>query len=120
MIIEGNTIIADEGKVLRRKDDKLVFGDRLTLGYTYYIGGQKLAEPRLEIPEDYEDLTPEEIQSEKLEKYPALVESYIRERYTVSDELALHRQRNSKKEAFADYYAFCEDCKARAKKELDL
>ena len=47
--------------------------------------------------------------------YPAVVEALIRERYTVSDELAILRQHSSKADEFAEYNAFCETCKALAK-----
>lgn len=47
--------------------------------------------------------------------YPMVVEALIRERYTVSDELAIHRQRDTKPDEFADYNAFCEGCKTKAR-----
>lgn len=47
--------------------------------------------------------------------YEELVEMFIRERYSVSDELAILRQRDVKKDEFDAYFAFCEECKARAK-----
>ena len=50
--------------------------------------------------------------------YEQLVELKIRTRYTVSDELALLRQRDVKPEEFAEYNAFCEQCKAEAKQEI--
>lgn len=56
MVIEGNHIIADEGKVLRRKSDKQVFNRELWLGKAFYINGKKLAEPVDEKPSDYEDV----------------------------------------------------------------
>lgn len=49
--------------------------------------------------------------------YEEKVEMFIRERYTISDELAIQRQRDTKPEDFAEYFAFCEDCKRRAKEE---
>lgn len=49
------TIIADEGKLLRRKSDGWVAGEQLTLGYNYYEGGVGLSTPKLETPEDYEE-----------------------------------------------------------------
>lgn len=49
------TIIADEGKLLRRKSDQWVAGEQVTLGYNYYEGGVGLAEAKLETPEDYEE-----------------------------------------------------------------
>ncbi|MGI5892442.1 MAG: hypothetical protein ACOX7H_06910 [Bacillota bacterium] len=39
----------------------------------------------------------------------------IRARYSLSDELALHRQRDSKPDEFAEYNQFVEACKAEAK-----
>ena len=49
------TIIADEGKLLRRKSDGWVAGEQVTLGYNYYESGVGLAAPKLETPEDYEE-----------------------------------------------------------------
>lgn len=56
MTIEGNHIIADKGKVLRRKSDGWMAGEEIYLGYTYYLNGEKLAEPLLELPEHYEEV----------------------------------------------------------------
>jgi hypothetical protein len=50
------TIIADEGKLLRRKSDGWVAGEQVTLGYNYYEGGVGLSEAKLETPEDYEEI----------------------------------------------------------------
>lgn len=47
--------------------------------------------------------------------YKQKVEDYIREKYTVSDELAILRQRDTKPEEYAEYYAYCEECKAKSK-----
>lgn len=47
--------------------------------------------------------------------YEEKVEQLIREKYTVSDELAILRQRDSKVDEFQSYYEFCEECKAKAK-----
>lgn len=53
-------------------------------------------------------------------EYPQLVESKIRTKYSVSAELAILRQRNSKPEEFAEYNAFCELCKSEAKNALNI
>lgn len=50
--------------------------------------------------------------------YPNLVSRLIRERYSVNDEIAILRQRDIKPEEYEAYNAFCEDCKARAKREI--
>jgi len=54
--IESYKLTADEGKVLQRKSDGQQFGREITLGKTWYIGGERLAEPHFEVPEDYEEV----------------------------------------------------------------
>lgn len=44
----------------------------------------------------------------------------IRERYTINDELAILRQRDSKPAEFDEYNAYVEKCKAELKAELGL
>ena len=48
--------IADEGKVFKRKSDGFIFGNEIYLGYTYYLNGEKLSEPKLEVIEDFEEV----------------------------------------------------------------
>lgn len=50
------TLLADEGKLLRRKSDQWVAGEQVTLGYNYYEGGVGLSEAKLETPDDYEEI----------------------------------------------------------------
>lgn len=50
--------------------------------------------------------------------YPNLVSRLIRERYTVDDEMAILRQRDTKPEEYETYNTFCEECKAKARKEI--
>ncbi len=54
--MEHITIKAQEGKVFRRIADGMVFGNRITLGYTHYLGGEKLVTPLWELPEHYEEV----------------------------------------------------------------
>lgn len=66
------------------------------------------------------------VQSWKYEKderpdYAELIVGYIRERYSLNDELALQRQRENsseKKDEFLDYNDFCDNCKLKAKADL--
>ena len=51
-----NIIKASEGKVFKRKEDGQIYGKEISLGYSYYIGGVKLKEPHLDIPEDFEEI----------------------------------------------------------------
>lgn len=50
--------------------------------------------------------------------YSDLVDNLIRRRYSQSEEFSILRQRDEKPEEFAEYYAFCEECKRRAKESL--
>lgn len=52
--------------------------------------------------------------------YPELVEELIRQRYTISQELAINRQRDTKPTQFEEYNSYCEACKAEAKKLLGM
>ena len=47
--------------------------------------------------------------------YEEKVVSLIREKYSVDDELAIQRQRDTKPDEFNEYFAYCEECKQRAK-----
>lgn len=111
MKIDNNIIYADPGMVLRRISDSLVVGKEYALGYAYYKMGKKLATPELELASDFEEID-EDYQ------YPILVESLIRVKYSVSDELAIQRQRDTKPEAFNEYFEYCESCKRKAREEL--
>ena len=72
------------------------------------------------------DMTAEEIARQQEEErqqfqsmdYGELVESLIRRKYSLSAEIAILRQRDSKPEEFAEYNAYAEQCKATAKSLL--
>lgn len=120
MKVEGNKIYAEDGKLLRRINDRVVVGSYYSMGRLYYLRGVKLDSPILEKPQDFEELTQEEIDADTQRVYAHLVESYIKEIYSIDQELAIQRQRDSKPEQFKKYFDFCEDCKIRAKEELGL
>lgn len=52
--------------------------------------------------------------------YPMLVEDKIRKRYSLSNELAILRQRDTKPDEYAAYNEYVESCKAAAKAELGM
>lgn len=56
MIIDGNHMIADEGKVFRRIVSQEIFGPEIYLGYSYYIGGVRQDPPHKDVPEDFEEI----------------------------------------------------------------
>lgn len=70
----------------------------------------------------YRDMTEEEVaemQSKTLPiDYSEAVDNAIRERYSVSQEFAILRQKDEKPEEYAEYYAYCEECKANVKRSL--
>lgn len=51
--------------------------------------------------------------------YEHAIETRIRKRYTIGNELAIIRQRDEKPEEFAAYTAYVEECKAAVKAEVD-
>ena len=71
----------------------------------------------------YRDMTQEEIaarnaEREKQEKlywssipYDEAVDLEIRKRYSISQEFSILRQKDLKPEEYAEYYAYCEECK---------
>ena len=77
------------------------------------------------------DMTPEEIsvmqaEAEQAERlywqttpYDEAVNAKIREQYTESQEFAILRQKDEKPEEYAEYYAYCEECKAFAKSKKE-
>lgn len=50
--------------------------------------------------------------------YDELVNSKIRTKYTLSQELAILRQKEEKIDEYKAYYDYCEACKAEAKTEI--
>lgn len=50
--------------------------------------------------------------------YDELVEKYIREKYTISQEFAVLRQRDEKSDEYLLYYSYAEECKTRARSEI--
>ena len=75
----------------------------------------------------YRDMTPEEIaemnaQAEQAEQlywatigYDEAVVNEIRKKYDINAELAIHRQKEDKPLEYAEYYVYCEECKALVK-----
>lgn len=105
IIIEKNEVRSDAGKYVHR------------IGSTAYFK-RCMALPG-DTPEMFEesDTVPEAVD---VNAYNEQVDSMIRERYSLSEELAVLRQRESKPDEFDEYFRFAEDCKARARSELGI
>lgn len=52
--------------------------------------------------------------------YGSMIEKKIRLRYSLSSELAILRQRDTKPEEFAQYNEYVEQCKAEVKEMLEV
>lgn len=76
----------------------------------YYRNGEIVYEyePIPEIPIEEEHLIPEMTYEEQ-------VVAKIRERYSINDELALLRQKDTKTAEFQAYYQYVEECKSNIK-----
>ena len=59
-------------------------------------------------------------ETELQQQYENTVNALIREKYTLSQELAILRQRDTKPEEYAEYNAYCEECKAKAKAKATI
>lgn len=85
--ITRTVIEAEEGKMLVRKIDGFIAGDRVHLGYNYYEAGVPLSEAKLEVPDDYEEVDKSEDyeapiiinQSKRLERMTQLLEEEKKE-----------------------------------------
>ncbi|GAE83346.1 hypothetical protein [Bacteroides reticulotermitis] len=56
---------------------------------------------------------------EGLPTYERVIESLIRERYGISDELAIQRQRDIKTDEFAEYCEYADSCKELARECME-
>ena len=99
MIIDGNIITAEEGKLLIRKKDNYVLGNSARLAYTYYLSGKHLETPILEKPEDYTEIAQSELEGRiniagmywpAIEgDYATLVDYLIKIAYSPEDQIAI-------------------------------
>lgn len=100
--IQNNQVFSTEDKPIRRKDTDI-----------YFKRGTLLP---ADTAADFEEVS--EIPAFTRADYEAQVERLIRARYSVSQELAILRQRDTKPDEFAAYDAFAERCKAEARQTL--
>ena len=67
MIIDGNHMIADEGKVFRRKNTNDIYGEEIYLGYSYYIEGVLQDPPHKDTVDDFEEIDkPEDLNNKNI------------------------------------------------------
>lgn len=94
--------------------EKEVFTD--STGYVHRKGSNSYFKRSTLLPGDSIDSFEEtDVIPETDEDYPERVNALIRERYSLSDELALLRQRDTKDDEYKAYYEYAEACKSNAK-----
>lgn len=98
----NHRITSDSGKYVRRISDGLTAKAIAAMTYN---------------ADDYEEVDELPVTIDET-AYKERVESLIRERYSVADELGILRQRDTKPEEFAEYNAFAEACKEQARAEI--
>lgn len=89
---------------------------------TIKIGDKWVSNPTIEQfkAQGWEEYTPPVVEPQPyIPSYEELVVWKIRERYTIDDELAILRQRDTKQDEFAEYNDFVEQCKAEAREETN-
>ena len=87
-----SVIHADEGMILARKSNGMIVGESYHLGYNYYDEGVGLSAPRLEVPEDFEEIAkPEDYeqpqvinQVQRLKRTDELIQRNIAEMNTLN------------------------------------
>jgi len=71
------------------------------------------------VKKKYDATMKSEFKSETLDKlYDKRVQQLISDRYSISQELAINRQRFTKPDEFKEYNTYCEQCKKTAKIEI--
>lgn len=100
--LNNNHITSEEGKVLRRISDSQLFGNEIYLGYTYYLSGEKLEEPLLELPEHYEEIDDPAEETILIDEDTPLEDTNIEETETIEDEPTGVEQK--KRITVADYH----------------
>ena len=99
---QNNEIFSTEGKYVHIKNSDNYFKRGLAIGLSV-----EQCEEVDEIP-----------QVTNTKAYEDKVDSLIRGRYSLSEELGTLRQKDTKKAEYDAYFAFCEQCKAEAREWL--
>lgn len=94
--------------------------DELLVEAGYEIREVEIPEPDIVEEGLIEQPVEGEIVETPKKTYEQRVVELIRLRYSVDDELAILRQRDTKTEEFEEYNAYCENCKTIARVEFGL
>lgn len=101
---QNNEIFSTEEKYVHIKNTDVYFKRGLAIGLSV---------------EQCEEVDEIPTISENNLTYKNRVNDLIRSRYMLSEELAILRQKDEKPDEYRAYFAFCEECKSKAKLELE-
>lgn len=95
---------------------KEINGKRVFFNGVLQVGDKQIINPTHEqiVANGWEEYSPP-VSEPYIPTYEERVEQMIRERYSLGAELAIQRQRDTKVDEFNEYYAYCEECKSKAK-----
>lgn len=98
---------------------KEINGKRVFFNGILQVGNKQIINPTEEqiLANGWQEYVPAPVEPYK-PTYEERVEELIRERYSINQELAIQRQRDTKVDEFNAYYEYCEECKTKAKQEL--
>lgn len=100
---QNNEIFSTEEKYVHIKNTNTYFKRGLAIGLSVEQCEEVDEVPNIRNEEDYGNQ----------------VNDLIRRRYSLSEELAILRQKDEKPDEYRAYFAFCEECKAKAKAEVE-
>lgn len=98
---------------------KEINGKRVFFNGILQVGNKQIINPTEEllVADGWQEYIPAPVEP-YVPTYEERVEQLIRERYSLNQELAIQRQRETKVDEFNAYYEYCEECKTKAKQEL--
>ena len=97
---------------------KEINGKKVFFNGILQVNGKQIINPTKEqiLADGWEVYVPTPVEPYK-PTYEEQVEQLIRERYSLNQELAIQRQRDTNVDEFNEYFAFCEECKRIAKEK---
>lgn len=123
--LASDKILKEHHEAVEAKDavyDRVLIKEYPSGGKEYKTIIVSPAEEAKEAWDEYEDIQVyiPYTESELQEQYENAVNAAIREKYTLSQELAILRQRDTKTEEYNAYNAYCEMCKIEAKAKYQI
>lgn len=121
VVQKGNNIASDVVSTRYIAFAEVNSPDDIILELTKYVDGQ-LIQPTEAEKEAYNAARQTELntilEATKQQRYEDRVSTLLRQKYSLNQELAILRQRDTKPEEYAEYNAYAEQCKATAKAEI--